>query len=222
GNGERTKHEKEAWLAEHAAFTGELVELAGKKFEATDKAQARRAAELLGFIVDDEKNTDDADAKGPAKAVTSYSGHLDNCPRFVVRAIEKKRTTSKPPAPFITSTLQQAASSRLSYGAKRTMTIAQHLYESGHITYMRTDSTNLSGEALTMARAYIGKEFGGNYLPAKPNFYASSNKSAQEAHEAIRPTDASFNPKAAHGKLGSDESKLYALIWRRFVASQMN
>src|SRR5258705_13926392 len=102
------------------------------------------------------------------------------------------------------------------------MTIAQPLYESGHITYRRTDSTNLSAEALTMARAYIGKELGDKYLPAKPNFYASSNKSAQEAHEAIRPTDASFNPDLAHGKLGSDESKLYALIWRRFVAAQMN
>src|SRR5258706_9873054 len=101
------------------------------------------------------------------------------------------------------------------------MTVAQHLYESGHITYMRTDSTNLSAEALTMARAYIGKEFGDKSLPAKPNFYASSNKNAQEAHEAIRPTDASFNPDLAHGKLGSDESKLSALIWRRSVASQM-
>ena len=138
-----------------------------------------------------------------------------------MRSIEKKRTTSKAPAPFITSTLQQAASSRLSFGAKRTMTIAQHLYESGHITYMRTDSTNLSAEALTMARSYIGKTFGDRYLPEKPNFYSSSNKSAQEAHEAIRPTDASFNPDAAHSKLGADESKLYALIWRRFVACQM-
>src|SRR5439155_7182990 len=221
GNGERTKHEKEAWLAEHAAFTGELVELAGKKFEGTDKAQARRAAELLGFIVDDEKSTDDADAKGPAKNLTTYSGHLDNCPRFVVRGIEKKRTTSKPQPPFITSTLQQSASSRLSFGAQKTMRAAQTLYEGGYITYMRTDSTNLSPEALAMARSYVKQEFGDRYVPEKPNYYASSNKSAQEAHEAIRPTDAAFTPKDAHAKLGPDESKLYQLIWSRFLACQM-
>jgi DNA topoisomerase-1 len=221
GNGERTKIEREKWLGEHDAFVAELIELGGKKFEVNNKDDARKAAELLGFLVDKEEITEDADAKGPAKNLTVFAGHLGKCPPFTVRAIEKKRTSSKAPAPFITSTLQQAASSRLSYGAKRTMTIAQHLYESGHITYMRTDSTNLSAEALTMARAYIGKEFGDKYLPAKPNFYASSNKSAQEAHEAIRPTDAAFSPDLAHGKLGSDESKLYALIWRRFVASQM-
>jgi DNA topoisomerase-1 len=221
GNGDRTKVERERWLGEHHAFTAELVELAGKKFEATDKAAARRAAELLGFVVDKENTTEDPDAKGPAKHLTTFAGHLAKCPAFTVRGIEKKRTTSKPSAPFITSTLQQAASSRLGFGAKRTMTIAQHLYESGHITYMRTDSTNLSAEAITMARGYIGKEFGDRYLPAKPNVYSSSNKSAQEAHEAIRPTDAALSPDAAHAKLGPDESKLYALIWRRFLACQM-
>jgi DNA topoisomerase-1 len=138
-----------------------------------------------------------------------------------VRSIEKKRTTSKPPGPFITSSLQQAASSRLSFGAQRTMRAAQTLYEAGHITYMRTDSTNLSGEALNMARSYIGEEFGAKYVPEKPNFYSSSNKSAQEAHEAIRPTDVKFTPKDAHSKIGPDESKLYQLIWNRFVACQM-
>jgi DNA topoisomerase-1 len=221
GNGERTKIEREKWLGEHSAFVAELVELAGKKFEAGNKADARKAAELLGFLVDKEDSAEDAEAKGPARNLTSYAGHLANCPPFVVKSIEKKRTTSKAPAPFITSTLQQGASSRLSFAAKRTMTVAQHLYESGHITYMRTDSTNLSAEALNMARSYIGKTFGDKYLPEKPNFYSSSNKSAQDAHEAIRPTDASFNPEAAHAKLGADESKLYALIWKRFVACQM-
>src|SRR6202042_3110015 len=101
---------------------------------------------------------------------------------------------------------------------KQTMQMAQHLYEAGHITYMRTDSTNLSGDALNMVRSYIGKEFGPKYLPEKPNFYSSSNKSAQEAHEAIRPTDAALSPHEAHSKLGADESKLYQLIWNRFVA----
>ena len=221
GNGERTKQEREKWLAEHRAFAAELVELAGKKFEANNKADARRAAELLGFVVDRENTTEDPEAKGPAKSPTTFAGHMGHCPKFTVRSIEKKRTTSRPPAPFITSTLQQGASSRLGLGAQRAMRLAQTLYESGHITYMRTDSTNLSAEALGMVRSYIEKEFGQRYVPEKPNFYSSSNKSAQEAHEAIRPTDAAFNPAAAHAKLGADESKLYTLIWNRFVACQM-
>ena len=101
------------------------------------------------------------------------------------------------------------------------MRLAQTLYESGHITYMRTDSTNLSADAVTMARDYIQKEFGAKYLPAKPNVYSSSNKSAQEAHEAIRPTDANYSPEKAKEKLGGDEFKLYQLIWNRFVSCQM-
>ncbi len=221
GNGERTKIEREKWLAEHEAFQAELVELAGKKFEATNKDQARKAAELLGFVVGNEKTTEDAEAKGPAKFLTEFEGRLVKCPDFVVRGIEKKRTTSKPTAPFITSTLQQSASSRLSYGAQRTMRLAQTLYESGHITYMRTDSTNLSPEAVKMARDYIKKEFGDKYLPEKPNTYSSSNKSAQEAHEAIRPTDAAYSPAEARAKLGADEWKLYQLIWNKFVSCQM-
>jgi DNA topoisomerase-1 len=221
GNGERTKLEREQWLAEHDAFIAELVEFAGRKFEASDKDQARQAAEALGFVVDKADAAEDAEAKGPARNLTIFKGHLGKCPPFNVRSIEKKRTTSKPPAPFITSTLQQSASSRLSFGAQRAMKVAQTLYESGHITYMRTDSTNLSSDALNMARAYISTEFGAKYLPAKPNFYSSSNKSAQEAHEAIRPTDAKLTPADARAKLGHDEARLYDLIWRRFVACQM-
>jgi DNA topoisomerase I len=221
GNGDRTKIEREKWLAEQGAFEADLVELAGKKFEATNKDDARRASELLGFVVDRDQTTEDAEAKGPARFLTRLEGHLGKCPAFNVRSIEKKRTTSKPPAPFITSTLQQSASSRLSFGAQRTMRLAQTLYESGHITYMRTDSTNLSAEAIGMARDYIKREFGPRYLPEKPNQYTSSNKSAQEAHEAIRPTDAGFAPLDAKAKLGADEWKLYQLIWNRFVACQM-
>src|SRR5215218_2089094 len=159
-NGERSKVDREAWLKDHDAFVAELTELAGKKFDVNNKADARRAAELLGFVVDKATETEDAEAKGPAKNLTNYVGHLAKCPNFVVRSIEKKRTTSKPPAPFITSTLQQAASSRLSYGAKRTMQIAQSLYEAGHITYMRTDSTNLSPDAINMARSFVGGKYG--------------------------------------------------------------
>jgi DNA topoisomerase-1 len=222
GNGERSKADREGWLKEHDAFVAELTELSGKKFDAKNKADARKAAELLGFVVSKENSTEDPEAKGPAKNLTSYLGHLAKCPDFVVRSVEKKRTTSKPRPPFITSTLQQEASSRLSYGAKRTMQVAQSLYEAGHITYMRTDSTNLSPDAIKMARDFVGKRFGDRYLPEKPNYYASSNKSAQEAHEAIRPTDANLTPEEAHAKLGADNAKLYGLIWRRFVACQMS
>jgi DNA topoisomerase-1 len=221
GNGERTKVEREKWLGEHGAFVAELVELAGKKFEPNNKADARRVAELLGFTVEREENTEDTDAKGPARNLTRFHGKIVQCPAFTVRSIERKRTTSKPPAPFITSTLQQAASSRLSFGAQRTMRLAQSLYEAGAITYMRTDSTNLSADAITMVRSFIGKSFGDKYLPDKANQYTSSNKSAQEAHEAIRPTDVAFSPADAKAKFGVDEAKLYQLVWNRFVACQM-
>jgi DNA topoisomerase-1 len=221
GNGERTKQEREKWLAEHEAFTAELIEVGGKKFDANNKADARRVAELLGYTLEKEENTEDPDAKGPAKNLTRFVGRMAKSPTFSVSSIETKRTQARPSGPFITSTLQQAASSRVGFGAQRTMRLAQGLYESGHITYMRTDSTNLSGEALQMVRGYILDEFGDKYLPTKPNFYSSSNKSAQEAHEAIRPTDVKFSPKAAAEKLGSDEYKLYQLIWNRFVACQM-
>jgi len=221
GNGERTKLERDKWLAEHSAFAAELVEFAGKKFEANNKADTRKIAEALGFVISEEQNTKDPQGKGPAANLTKFVGRIEKAPAFTVRSIETKRATSKPSAPFITSTLQQGASSRLGFGAQRTMRIAQSLYEAGHITYMRTDSTNISADALSMARDYVSKTFGPRYLPEKAVVYASSNKSAQEAHEAIRPTDLSLNPEAAHAKLGADDSRLYQLIWNRFVACQM-
>ena len=221
-NGEPNKADRDRWLADHDAFLAELVELAGKKFEPDNKADARRAAELLGLVIDKDQTVEDADAKGPAKFQTVLAGRLGRVPPFTVRSVEKKRTTSRPPAPFITSTLQQGASSRLGFGAQRTMKVAQTLYEGGFITYMRTDSTHLSGDALNMVRGYVGNEFGPRYLPDKPNFYSSSNKTAQEAHEAIRPTDTALTPKLAAAKMGPDESRLYGLIWSRFVACQMS
>ncbi|MDG2914925.1 type I DNA topoisomerase [Bisgaard Taxon 10/6] len=138
---------------------------------------------------------------------------------FIVSDLETKPTTSRPRPPFITSTLQQAASTRLGFSVKKTMMLAQRLYEAGYITYMRTDSTNLSQDALGMVRGYIEQHFGGNYLPAKPNFY-SSKENAQEAHEAIRPSD--VNVSASHlSGMEKDAERLYDLIWRQFVACQM-
>ena len=138
---------------------------------------------------------------------------------YTVIAREDKPTQSKPSAPFITSTLQQAASTRLSFGVKKTMMLAQRLYESGYITYMRTDSTNLSGEAVENCREYILEQYGDKYLPESPNSY-SSKEGAQEAHEAIRPSDVSLLPNRLTG-MDRDAERLYALIWQQFVACQM-
>ncbi|MBD9658926.1 type I DNA topoisomerase [Pantoea sp. PNT03] len=139
--------------------------------------------------------------------------------RYEVLEREDKPTSSKPSAPFITSTLQQAASTRLGFGVKKTMMMAQRLYEAGHITYMRTDSTNLSQDAVAMARGYVESSFGKKYLPEAPNTYASKENS-QEAHEAIRPSDVNIVAEQLKD-MEADAQKLYQLIWRQFVACQM-
>jgi DNA topoisomerase-1 len=138
---------------------------------------------------------------------------------YQIASREDKPSKSKPPAPFITSSLQQAASLRLGFSVKKTMTLAQRLYEAGHITYMRTDSRNLSQDAVNTCRGFIEGQYGPQYLPEKPNVYASSG-SAQEAHEAIRPTDVRREPGEIQN-LEKDQERLYDLIWRQFVACQM-
>jgi DNA topoisomerase-1 len=150
---------------------------------------------------------------------------------FVVTRIDQKDRPERPSAPFTTSTLQQQASLRLRFGVSRTMQTAQKLYEGvdlgsegtvALITYMRTDSTRISPDALQAVRGFIPQAFGDRYLPEKANFYASG-KSAQEAHEAVRPTDVTMTPqRAERGGLGGDQLRLYTLIWQRFVASQMS
>ncbi|WP_337840329.1 type I DNA topoisomerase [Rheinheimera sp.] len=138
---------------------------------------------------------------------------------FTVLEREDKASSSKASAPFITSTLQQAASTRLGYGVKKTMMLAQRLYEAGHITYMRTDSTNLSQDAVAACRAYIEQNFGKKYLPDQPLSYGSK-ANAQEAHEAIRPSEVNVLASSL-GDMEADARKLYELIWRQFVACQM-
>lgn len=138
---------------------------------------------------------------------------------FIVKEREEKPTQSRPSAPFITSTLQQAASTRLGFSVKKTMILAQRLYEAGHITYMRTDSTFLSGDALAAARGFIEDSFGNKYVPEKPNFYGNK-QNAQEAHEAIRPSNVNMKSTQLKGA-ERDAIRLYELIWRQFVACQM-
>lgn len=153
------------------------------------------------------------------KEETDKLVHVLQSADFVVSALEEKPTQSRPSAPFITSTLQQAASTRLGFSVKKTMILAQRLYEAGHITYMRTDSTFLSQDALNAVRDYIDGNFGNQYLPAKPNFYGNK-QNAQEAHEAIRPSNVLVKSSQLTG-MERDAQRLYELIWRQFVACQM-
>jgi DNA topoisomerase-1 len=153
-----------------------------------------------------------------AEATKVATDALQQLP-YIVSKREDKPTRSKPGAPFITSTLQQAASTRLGFSVKKTMMMAQRLYEAGYITYMRTDSTNLSAEAVAACRDYIGKQFPAKYLPEAPRLY-SSKEGAQEAHEAIRPSDVTVSQSALQG-MERDAERLYELIWRQFVACQM-
>ena len=139
-----------------------------------------------------------------------------------VLSVEKKPYAEKPSPPFTTSTLQQEAARKLRFAAQRTMRAAQRLYENGFITYMRTDSTTLSGEALSGARSLIAREYGKENLSVEPRVYATKVKNAQEAHEAIRPAGATFvAPRDLPAEMGEDERRVYELVWRRTVASQM-
>ena len=148
---------------------------------------------------------------------------------FIIKEIESKERKIAPPPPFMTSTLQQSASNQLGFSPKKTMMIAQKLYEGvnthqgtmGVITYMRTDSLNLAKEAIKAARIFIKENFGENYLPPKEKLYTTKTKGAQEAHEAIRPTNLDFTPEIANKFLEKDELKLYTLIYNRFLACQM-
>lgn len=136
---------------------------------------------------------------------------------FTVTDLDKSEKRRFPAPPFITSTIQQEAARKLGFSARRTMTAAQRLYEAGHITYMRTDSVNLATEAVAKIRAQIGKQFGPNYVPGQPLTYKSKSKNAQEAHEAIRPTD----PARVQAGADDDQERLYQLIWQRTLACQM-
>jgi DNA topoisomerase-1 len=239
-----TQRVQGAWLAEHAGFHAELVEFDGQKFdvrvpgttaelpEPPDDGSDRvmEVAMYAGLTDVHTEVREDPKGKGPARWVREVRGTLDPSTPYTVVSIETRRTTSRPGAPYITSTLQQAASSRLGFNAQRTMRTAQQLYEGveipgegpvGLITYMRTDSTNLSADAIDMARNYIRSTWGEKYLPEKPNVYTSSNKAAQEAHEAIRPTSTDYPPHRVRSALTPDQFRLYQLIWERFLACQM-
>jgi len=237
-----------AWLVEHRCFRAELIEFAeGRPFHPTGKLyllpdgswsfesamdEAVEVAKLLGC------DTAEASRK-PRKEYPHFNqvtivlrGALEygRVPEFVVDKLETKRRTTKPPAPFTTATLQQQASSTLRFSASRTMRVAQSLYEGidlngegpvGLITYMRTDSTNLAAEAIAHVRNLVKQDYGERYLPKEPNVFGKRQARAQEAHEAIRPTDPALTPDRVRHALTDEQFKLYQLIWKRFVACQM-
>ena len=230
------------WMAEHASIQTELYELDGERFKLgapSDKPQdlsteVVRVAKAVGMKEVRVATVEDPEGKGPARFVRTVSGTLDFATRYAVGKIETRQSSSKPSPPFITSTLQMAAANQLGFSAQRTMRLAQDLYEGvdlgaegqvALITYMRTDSTHLSPEAIDSVRTFIDKRYGANYLPKAANKYTSSNKDAQEAHEAIRPTDVLRDPeqvrKQLHGPRADEHYKLYKLIWSRFVGCQM-
>ncbi|MFW5857808.1 MAG: type I DNA topoisomerase [Planctomycetota bacterium] len=190
-------------------FAAVLVEWKGQKLWLGDKS----AKDKAGL-----RTQDDAEAVLAALEGADYA----------VRDIQERQNTRKAPPPFITSTMQQAASTFLRFGTDKTMRVAQGLYEGvevdgspvGLITYMRTDSFRIAPEAVQEARGYIGDHYDGEYLPEKPNFF-SSKKGAQDAHEAVRPTNVAYTPERLKPFLSNDQYRLYDLIWRRFVASQM-
>ncbi|HBA34164.1 MAG TPA: DNA topoisomerase I [Gammaproteobacteria bacterium] len=191
-------HQKQAFSAKLAMLEGEKV----KQFTITDSESAQAAKQQL----------------------EAAAGQ-----KLTVSVVEKKQRKRNPAPPFTTSTLQQEAVRKLGFSAQRTMRTAQQLYEGvaidgesvGLITYMRTDSVTLSNDALNNLRAVIGKRYGDSNVPEKPNFYRNKTKNAQEAHEAVRPTDANRLPEQLKANLSSDQFKLYDLIWKRTVASQM-
>ncbi|HXL99720.1 MAG TPA: type I DNA topoisomerase [Rhizomicrobium sp.] len=188
--------------AEAGGFSAHLTHLDGKK---VDK---------LGIA-------NEADAKRAVAAIQAQ--------RFTIGSVESKPVKRHPAPPFITSTLQQEASRKLGFAAKRTMQIAQQLYEGvdiggeqvGLITYMRTDGITMAGEAIAEARQEIGAHYGKNYVPAAPRVYTSKAKNAQEAHEAVRPTSFARRPESLSRSLDPDLTRLYELIWKRAIASQM-
>jgi DNA topoisomerase-1 len=191
------------------AFTATLVTVDGKRV-----AQGRDFGST-GQL----KGTDLVHLDGDAAA--ALATRLGNA-EFAVSSVERKPYRRSPYAPFRTTTLQQEASRKLGFSAKTTMSVAQKLYENGHITYMRTDSVTLSQTAITAARRQATQLYGAEYVPDAPRVYASKVKNAQEAHEAIRPAGDSFRtPAQVARELSNDERRLYELIWQRTVASQM-
>lgn len=221
------EREIEAFVkTEYWSIVANLAAKMPPNFDAKLRQIEDKLVKLGKFDEDLKKNEVHIKDEKQAKGIVSEAEKED----FIVDEVTKKEAKRNPTPPFITSKLQQDASRRFSFSVKKTMTVAQKLYEGielgkegavGLITYMRTDSTRVSDDALENARSFIGKEYGEKYLPEKARQFATK-KAAQDAHEAIRPTDVNRTPESLKNLLDADSLKLYTLIWQRFVASQMN
>ena len=225
-----TREVQQQFLGEQNAFQAELARWKGRKFRADNADDALEVMEALGIRVKAVERTEDPEGKGPAANVVRVATAAGRkAARFTVTDLQQRERRSNPPAPFTTASLQQTAAIRLHFSASRTMRAAQQLYEGidvpgegsvGLITYMRTDGTHVSGEAIGRVRSLIADSFGRKYLPEKAKGFASGRR-AQEAHEAVRPTDVTRAPEDLRSCLKGDQFKLYQLIWQRFVACQM-
>jgi DNA topoisomerase-1 len=192
-----------------SAFTAKLARIHGTR------VASGRDFDDRGVTTSDAVRLDEASA-------TALTAVLERAGDAVVRSVDSKPYTRRPAAPFTTSTLQQEAARKLRFSARQTMSVAQSLYENGHITYMRTDSASLSQQAVAAARKQAAELYGGDTIPDKPRSYAGKSKNAQEAHEAIRPAGDVFRtPSQMEKVLRGNDWKLYDLIWKRTVASQM-
>jgi len=209
-----TKDHGKPEVTDPTSFTANLVSVDGKRVaqgrDFTSVGELRTTGQSADVLHLD------------AAAAAALAERLEHA-AFAVSSVERKPYRRSPYAPFRTTTLQQEASRKLGFSAKHTMSVAQRLYENGHITYMRTDSVTLSQTAISAARKQAAELYGASYVPDAPRTYASKVKNAQEAHEAIRPAGDSFRTPAqlASDRLSSDERRLYELIWQRTVASQM-
>jgi DNA topoisomerase-1 len=230
--GERTQRDIQAWLGEHGGLRVELTELAGKSAATLNMDEVRAAAESMGLAIERVDRRPWEEYRRLNLEQVEIAGRLDasRAARLVVADLNTKRTTTRPSAPFTTAALQQQASTTLRFAVSRTMRTAQALYEGidingegpvGLITYMRTDATNLAKEAVDALRGFIQRAYGPTYLPDRPNVYGKRQERAQEAHEAIRPTDPERTPESLRRALSDEQYKLYDLIWKRAVACQM-
>ena len=214
-------------MAFHAAtywdLVGRFATSEGKQFQATLVSfQGRRIPSGKDFDANTGQLKNESCVVIQEEAARALADRLRS-EDFRVMSLDDEPYRSKPYAPFTTSTMQQEANRKLGFTARRAMQVAQNLYENGHITYMRTDSTNLAQVAIDAARDLVRTEYGTEYLPDKPRMYASKVKNAQEAHEAIRPAGHPFDlPESLRGKLNNDEFRLFDLIWKRTIASQMS
>ena len=208
--------------ADYSDIDAIVVKDSGEKFSVSlSRLDGRRVASGRDFSEEGQLTSEAVLlSAADAGALQEILGSPDVRP--TVRSVEPKPYTRRPAAPFTTSTLQQEAGRKLRFSAQQTMSIAQGLYENGHITYMRTDSVTLSAQAISAARASATELYGAKSVPAEPRLYKGKSKNAQEAHEAVRPAGDRFaTPSELSGVLRSDEMRLYDLIWKRTVASQM-